>query len=69
MSPYHGSFVDMMNRKSSGRSSLGADDVVSGGKSVMSVASASSFVLFEETNSKSNSQRTTTHLATRHWSR
>ena len=55
MSPYHGSSTDMMNRKSSGRSFLGGGEVVDGGISVMSAASASAFMLFGETNSKSNS--------------
>ena len=55
MSSYHGSSVDMMNRKSSGRSSLVGDDAVNGDRSVISVASASAFVLFGEMNSKSNS--------------
>ena len=63
MSPYHGSSVDMKNRKSLGRSSLGGDDVVNGGISIMTMASMSAFVLFGETNSKLNSWRTTTHLA------
>ena len=62
MSPYHESFVDMMNRKSSRRSSLGVDDTVNGGRSVMSLAITSPFVLFWETNSKSNSWRMATHL-------
>ena len=55
MSPYHGLSMDMTKSKSSGRSSLGGDDVVNGGRSVMSVASVSTFVLFGDTNSRSNS--------------
>ena len=65
MSPYHGSSVDMMNRKSSGRSSLGGDDAVNGGRLVMSVASVSAFMFFGEMNSNLNSWRMTTHLAAR----
>ena len=47
--------MDMRNRKSSGRSYLGGDDVVNGGRSVMRVANVSAFVLFRDMNSKSNS--------------
>ena len=63
MSPYNGFSVDMTNRKSLGRSSLGGDGTVNGGISDMRVASTSAFVLFRDTNSKLNSWRMTTHLA------
>ena len=59
----------MTNRKSLDRSSLGGGDVVNGGRYVMSVDSASSFVLFGETNSKSNSWRMNTHLAVKPYRR
>ena len=48
---------------------MGIDDAANRGKSVMSVASVSTFVLFGDTNSRSNSWRTTTHLAARPYRR
>ena len=42
--------MDMKNRKASESSCLGGHDMVNGGRSVMSAASVSAFVLFGERN-------------------
>ena len=54
MLPYQGYLMEMMDKNSSGRSTLSGCDADDGGRSVINVARANALMLFGAMNSKSN---------------